>query len=430
MQILSFLIAATLTAGALARFLSPFSDDSTIGRAATFSLKQVRNPKFVRNGPIQLARIYHKYGVPLPDDLKAAVARIRGHAGKRSTGSAQTNPEKNDVEYLTPVSIGTPGQVLNLDLDTGSSDLWVFSSLTTSSQVNGQTLYDPTKSTTANQLQGYTWQISYGDGSSSSGDVYTDTVTVGGVTFSAQAVQVAKTVSSEFTSDPANHGLLGMGFGSINTVEPVAQKTFFDNIMPDLDLPLFTADLKRSAPGRYNFGYIDPSAYKGEITYVPVDNDSGFWAWTSPAYAIGSRNFGNTTLKGIADTGASLFLLPSAAVSEYYGAVFGAKYDRSQGAFTVPCDASAPDFTFVVGDHGATITVPGNYIKYAPIDDAGKTCFGGIQLDTGIGFSIFGDVALKSAFVVFNGGNRTIGWATKAISSSGKDELKTTGSGA
>jgi aspergillopepsin I len=96
-------------------------------------------------------------------------------------------------------------------------------------------------------LQGYTWQISYGDGSSSGGDVYTDTVNVGGLSFSSQAVQVATTVSNEFTSDPANHGLLGMGFSSINTVQPVAQKTFFDNVLPELDLPLFTADLNHGA---------------------------------------------------------------------------------------------------------------------------------------------------------------------------------------
>jgi aspergillopepsin I len=179
------------------------------------------------------------------------------------------------------------------------------------------------------------------------------------------------------------------------------------------------------AAGRYNFGYLDTSAYKGDITYVPVDNDSGFWSFTSPAYAIDTRDFVKTPIQGIADTGASLFLLPSQPVSEYYGAVRGAKYDTSQGAFTIPCDASTPDFFFVVGDHGATITVPGDYMKYSPIDDAGKTCFGGMQADTGIGFSIFGDVALKSAFVVFNGGNKMIGWAAK--SDPGKDELKTAG---
>lgn len=237
-----------LSDGVLAGVLSPSSSSTKSGRPGTFSLNQVRNPSFVANGPIQLAKVYNKYGVPLPDDLQAAVDRIRrGNVARRTTGSAETTPEANDVEYLTPVSIGTPAQVLNLDFDTGSSDLWVFSSETSKSDVQGQTVFDPNKSSTAQKLQGYSWQILYGDGSSSSGDVYTDTVTVGGLTVTAQAVEVAKKVSSEFSSDSNNDGLLGLGFSSINTVEPVAQKTFFDNANASLDAPVFTADLKADA---------------------------------------------------------------------------------------------------------------------------------------------------------------------------------------
>ncbi len=240
----SVFVAVALTSGVFAAALPP-----SIGCPAsgTASLKQVRNKNFVRNGPIQLARIYNKYGVALPSDLQAAVSRIRSGMRKRTSGSAETDPEQNDVEYLTPVSIGTPAQVLNLDFDTGSSDLWVFSSETAKSDVQGQTIYDPNKSTTAQKLQGYTWQISYGDGSSSSGDVYTDTVTVGGLTVSSQAVEVAKKVSSEFTSDANNDGLFGLAWSSINTVQPVAQKTFFDNANTTLDDRVFTADLKAGA---------------------------------------------------------------------------------------------------------------------------------------------------------------------------------------
>jgi aspergillopepsin I len=240
-------VAAIIIGEAYAAVLpAPVGTLKTDG-SGTLSLKQVRNTNFIRNGPVQHARIFQKYGVPVPDDLKAAVERIRKSLGKRTTGSAETNPEGNDVEYLTPVSIGTPEQVLNLDIDTGSSDLWVFSSETPRSDVQGQAIYNPNKSSTAHKLDGYTWQISYGDGSSSSGDVYTDTVTIGGLTVSSQAVEVAKQVSDEFTSDGNNDGLLGLGFSSINTVEPETQKTFFDNAKSDLDAPLFTADLKSGA---------------------------------------------------------------------------------------------------------------------------------------------------------------------------------------
>lgn len=250
MRPLSALVAATLVVGVLARAFFPSQASSSASgsdsaQRGTFSLAQVRNTKFVRQGPIELAKIYHKYGVPMPDHLRAAVARIRGK--RRSAGSAVTKPETYDTEYLTPVCIGTPGQQLKLDFDTGSSDLWVFSSETPKTETTGQTVYDPSNSSTAQKLQGYTWQISYGDGSSSSGDVYLDTVSVGGLTVLSQAVEVAQKVSSEFTSDSDNDGLLGLGFNTINTVQPVAQKTFFANAMSGLDSPVFTADLRAGA---------------------------------------------------------------------------------------------------------------------------------------------------------------------------------------
>ncbi|KAI1406882.1 secreted aspartic proteinase precursor [Hypoxylon sp. FL1857] len=380
-------------------------------KVGTFSVPQVKNPGFKPHGPAQLARTYLKYGAKLPDGLAKTVADLK--VFRRDSGSAKATPEQYDIQYLTPVSIGTPAQQLNLDFDSGSSDLWVFSTELPASSVNGQTQYDPKKSSSAKELSGASWEISYGDGSSSSGDVYTDTVTVGGVTFKNQAVEAASQVSSQFQSDTNNDGLLGLAFSSINTVQPKQQKTFFDNIASSLDTAAWTADLKYHEAGTYDFGVVDKSKYTGDITYTDVDNSQGFWSFSASGYGIGNTSFKETAFDGIADTGTTLALLPDTIVTAYYKQVSGAKLDNQQGGYTFPCDASLPDFVF--GVESAKFTVPGEFINYAPVDDS--TCFGGIQSDEGIGFSIFGDVALKAAFVVFDQsqGSPRLGWAAKNL---------------
>lgn len=229
---------------------------STPPRGAV-SLKQVRNAKYsssTRHGAVALEKAYLKYNIAVPDEISSVVSRIRADLkstlaslglDKKDTGSAVTTPEEYDVEYLTPVEIGTPPQTLNLDIDTGSSDLWCYSSETPASEVNGQAVYDPAASNSSAKQDGYSWSISYGDGSSSQGDVYYDTVSIGGLAVSDMAVEVATSVSSEFTSDNDMDGLLGLGFSNLNTVSPTQQKTFFDKAKDSLDEFVFTVDLKK-----------------------------------------------------------------------------------------------------------------------------------------------------------------------------------------
>ncbi|KAI1164923.1 secreted aspartic proteinase precursor [Nemania serpens] len=371
-----------------------------------FTVSQTRNANFKRHGPAQVAKTYLKYGRPVPAELAAALG-----LAKRSEGSTPTYPEEYDSEWLTPVQIGTPAQTLNLDFDTGSSDLWVFSTDTSSRYVDGQTEYSPSKSSTSKKLSNGKWSISYGDGSSSSGVVYTDVVKIGGISVASQAVESAQTVSSSFTDESNLDGLLGLAFSSLNTVTPTQQKTWFDNVKSSLDSPLFAVDFKvGGVPGTYDFGYIDSSKYTGSIAYTTVSTRQGFWEFTSTGYAVGSGAFKTSSIDGIADTGTTLLYLPSTIVSAYWAQVSGAKNNNAAGGYVFPCSATLPNFTFGIGS--ARIVIPGSYINYAPY--SGTTCFGGIQSSSGIGINIFGDVALKAAYVVFDSTGPRLGWASKA----------------
>lgn len=96
---------------------------------------------------------------------------------------------------------------------------WVFSSLLSATDTAGHQVYDPSRSTTAVQKKDYTWSIRYGDGSGAGGDVYTDTVNVGGTSVTGQAVEVATRISAQFQQDVDSDGLLGLSFSSGNKGE-------------------------------------------------------------------------------------------------------------------------------------------------------------------------------------------------------------------
>ncbi|RHZ68061.1 hypothetical protein CDV55_106287 [Aspergillus turcosus] len=366
-----------------------------------FTINQVAKPlteKKTINLPAILANALTKYGGTVPDHVKAAAV----------SGSAVTTPEQYDTEYLTPVTVG--GSTLNLDFDTGSADLWVFSSELPSSESSGHAIYKP--SSTAQKMSGYSWKISYGDGSSASGDVYKDTVTVGGVTAKSQAVEAASSVSSQFVQDTENDGLLGLAFSSINTVSPRPQTTFFDTVKPQLDAPLFAVTLKYHAPGTYDFGFIDDSKYTGQLTYADVDNSQGFWMFTADGYAVGNSAPNGNQISGIADTGTTLLLLDDSVVNDYYQQVSGAQNSNQYGGYVFPCSTSLPSFTTVINGYNAV--VPGDYINFAPVTAGSSTCYGGIQSNSGIGFSIFGDIFLKSQYVVFDSQGPRLGFAAQA----------------
>lgn len=291
-----------------------------------------------------------------------------------------------------------------LDFDTGSSDLWVFSTELPASESSGHTLYNSAKSSTAKQLTGDTWSIQYGDGSGAAGNVFSDKVVIGGVTATSQAVEAATSVSSTFTSDTQNDGLVGLAFDSINTVTPTKQKTFFTNVKSSLASPVFAAYLRHQAAGVYDFGFIDSSKYSGSIAYAAVNTANGFWQFTAGNYYVGSTSEGSFG-SAIADTGTSVILVPDAVINAYYSRVSGA--ENSDQGVIFPCTSTLPSFSVTVG--GVKRTTPGTYINYASV--GGGYCYGGIQSNEGLPFSILGDVFLKSQYVVFDGGATRLGMA-------------------
>ena len=110
----SFFASAALVGSATVALARPAPQ--ILGRS-TFSVEQVAVGTKALNGPMEMMSTYQKYsriGATPPSDVVSAAAAAQ-------SGSVTASPTSEDSSYLCPVSVG--GQTLNLDFDTGSSDL-------------------------------------------------------------------------------------------------------------------------------------------------------------------------------------------------------------------------------------------------------------------------------------------------------------------
>ncbi len=346
----------------------------------SFRVDRIRNPNFVRHGPTELLRTYRKYRMPIPQGLLDALSQgtedvaadpVRLGAPKtpqlkqspavgHAVGLVSATPANQGIEYISPILVG--GQTVNVALDSGSADLWVFSSRLPRSAKAGHQAYDHERSSSFKLIPGANFSITYGDGTSAAGDVGTDTVDVGGATVMGQAVQMANAVSPAFVQDTHLSGLLGLAFSQLSTVKPVKQRTFFENVMPDLAQPLFTADLRKGSSGAFEFGRIDSTKFAGRLAWIGADTSKGFWQVSTTGFTVGNGSTRFPPSQAIVDTGTTLMLVSKEIFDGYYSHVPGAQQDI--GGMMFPCSAALPDLLIDVGGF-YTARVHGAHVNFA-----------------------------------------------------------------
>ncbi|CAE6497762.1 unnamed protein product [Rhizoctonia solani] len=377
----------------------------------------------------------HKRGTPLSKDGKvvaSALARqvtkvqrkyAHGHAAyKKNTGlelfkgvsskvKRQAEPlidEENDLLWAGTITIGTPGQSFLIDFDTGSADLWVPSSSCTSSGCAPHDKYTSSSSSTSSKKSG-TFSIGYGDGSTASGPIYTDTVTVAGLSATSQYFSPVTSESSSFASDPED-GILGLAFNSISAI---GQPTIIDNLYSQgkISAPTFAFRLATTGSELY-LGGVNTAKYTGSISYVPLTSKT-YWLTT------GSSSVGSTVAYSgamIIDSGTTVIVGPTSSVSSWWSKVSGAAACSTSvcgttGYYTYLC-ASPPTVSFTF--NGAKFTIPSSDFNLGTVDNAGTRCVGAIVGTSGVPDNawIVGDTLMKQTYTVFDQANSRVGFAT------------------
>ncbi|GJJ14459.1 hypothetical protein Clacol_008723 [Clathrus columnatus] len=334
-----------------------------------------------------------------------------------SLSRRQSEPltEEQEAEWLGNITIGTPGQPFFIDFDTGSSDLWVPSSSCTSSTCGPKNKYNATDSSTAEPQPG-SFGITYGDGSTVSGGVKTDTVTVAGVVADNQFFSPVTTLSDNFEDNPID-GILGMAYPELSSLgqDPFFVTAFSQGAVPKNE---FAFKLASSGSSLY-LGGTDSSLYTGSIEFHVVSGSQGFWQIGGASIAVGS-NTAVSNFQTIIDTGTTLVYGPPSAVETLYSKIPGSEASNEQeGFYTFPC-SSVPSVSFSWdGGNPGLSRVPSkvNLFNLGTAGEGSSQCVGGIAgQDLGLGDNVWllGDGFLQNVYTVFSFAQNAVGFATLA----------------
>ncbi|KAI9825069.1 MAG: hypothetical protein M1832_001388 [Thelocarpon impressellum] len=369
-------------------------------------------------------------GAPAGDASGASSANVPEPSGGGQKVSAVTaQPESRDSKFLSPVLIGDQQFIVNFD--TGSADLyvsrsaaifhaltccrsWVFATQSPDNDKANHAVYDKTKSKDFALLEGATFNITYaGAASSVHGQVGIDTVNVGGAKVFSQRFGLPNDVTEKLSRVPNQDGILGLGFSQLSRMSPKRQKSYFENIMPHLEQPLFTAELRsvdHGSVGTFEFGRIERSKYRDDLAYVPVNASNGFWTTTCTGLKAGETTISKGSMPTIADTGTTWLLMEDSAVERYYAKVQDSSFSAQIEAYIFPCSSTLPDLTIELGDY--SVKLPGADLNYGQVAEGlNKLCVGALQNNMGQDHQIMGGPLFLSRFVVFDGGQMRLGMA-------------------
>ncbi|CAF4753256.1 unnamed protein product [Rotaria socialis] len=359
--------------------------------------------------PIHRAHRLSSYRTNSTVPMKIMANSQKSLSSYAKTSLATSSVNENLTNELDVYFIGTPPQTFRIDFDTGSSDLWVPSSQCRSS-CNGFNKYNSAESATY-VTNGEKFSISYGDGSSASGILSVNVVTINGMAVKNQAFAEC-TYLVGMTGD-INDGILGLAFPRLTSD---GEKPFFYNMWSQGLIPqaifsfYLNPDTNATSGGELIFGGADPSKYTGSITYISVSIE-GYWEF--PMANISSSTY------AIADTSTTLIVGPTAQVDPLNGAI-GATYDSNSQLYTVDCHtrslSSFPNITFTIGDIVFILT-PLQYLWITGDQSTGYICYSVFSPSdskdsNGNLFWILGDFFLYRYYSVFDIQNNRVGFAT------------------
>ncbi|KAH8897887.1 acid protease [Thozetella sp. PMI_491] len=396
----------------------------------------------------------------------------QGQLRRRAGAAAADLANAQNSGYFINVTLGTPGQVTTVVVDSGSIELWVDPDCSTgrkpdpkdtsSGSTNGVDnpdedpdfcdkvgRYDHSKSSTAKTTDVKDKTIKYADFTTVDVTYYQDTLSIGGVSVTNQIFGVAT------KSNQTQIGILGIGPNPLgfNYTPEYPYALMLSNMQKQglIQSRAFSLDLREfdNTTGALIFGGVDKSKFQGSLSAIPivpfpVKNDDGT-TWNQTSYNVNVKSMSFTPAGGKSST--KNYDLP--------GGTFIADLDSGTGAILTPpgftkqicadvngnmtgtnclvdCSYRQQSGGLTFGfEGGKTILVPYDNLFW-PITDRGTTyCWlqvGDSTIVSDPPTYILGAPFLRSAYAVFDWDNQNVHLAQNA--NCGNSDIVAIGTGA
>lgn len=335
-------------------------------------------------------------------------------------GSLNLQLSNQYTQYIADFKIGTPGQSIRIDVDTGSSDLWVPAKGTKSEYGT----FDKSQSSTYKKLKDG-FAIGYGDKTYAKGEWATDDMEISGTKLTDVEFAVA-------TNQTAGRALVGIGFSGNEASNYGSGAFTYDNFPASLKkqgiinknaYSLYLNSLDASA-GSVLFGAIDNAKIDGNLQTLDlinindegekVDEPVAFFVNLDKVACGKSDVFTDKTYPALLDSGTTLIYAPT-DVYEKITSKYGT-YHQEVGGSIIDCDAQEDAFQF--GFANKTINVPFSDTLFKLTLNDGLTyqiggkdqCLVGF-MNSGSDYYILGDGFLRSAYVYYDLDEKKVGIA-------------------
>jgi hypothetical protein len=318
--------------------------------------------------------------------------QIEGVQSKFLAGEHVNVKDYMNAQYFIEVQVGTPAQTFTVVPDTGSSNLWMYSSTCWSIPCWYHATYDKKKSSTYT-ADGEVFDITYGSGGVK-GTVSHDVAMIGDVSSTMGFGEVTSVSGVSFYASQMS-GILGLAYDSISVD---GLKTFMSNsALTDKSFSFYLKDTSEESymviPGMdtENYGTID--------THKVVEEK--YWSLQLDSIAQGDKVIDASNYKAVIDSGTSLLVGPKAIIDPL---IAGIKVPKTCGDLS-----TLPDMTFTIDGTAYTLTADDYVLK---ITQSGVTeCLLGVQsmdFPEGFNYFIMGDVFMRKYPTYFNLNDNTV----------------------